>query len=277
MTMSEPCAATQSLPASLRAIAAYRVDPRAVRKDFEAAAVETPVALFHNKRAFAAMLASPCDLEDFMRGFSLAEDVVGAFDDLRTIEIRAVDRGVESPADIPFARAARLAQRQRALAGRSGCGLCGVDSFAQVFRPVARVESEARFSAAAVRRAVAALPDFRTLNRQVGAVHAAAFADAQGRILLCREDVGRHNALDKLIGALGGAGIAPESGFAVISSRCSFEMIHKAAMARIGRIAAVSAPTSLAAELAAKTGVSLIAFARESRFTIYAGEGPIVC
>ncbi|MCW2285425.1 FdhD protein [Rhodoblastus acidophilus] len=275
--MVQNCAATERQPEPSRSLIAFRVEPERVGRRQEDVAVEVPVAFFYNNRAFAVMLASPSDLEDYVRGFSLTEDVVGGFEDVQSIEIRPVARGVEIHAEIPFAWAARLAQRQRALAGRSGCGLCGADSFSDVFRPVAKIEGEPKFSAAAVRAAVAALSDHQALNRVVGAVHAAAFADEDGNILFCREDVGRHNALDKLIGALGGAGVSPASGFVVISSRCSYEMVHKAAMAGIGLIAAVSAPTSLAVELATKTGVGLLAFARETRFTIYAGERRVVC
>ena len=224
------------------------------------------------------MLASPCDLEDFARGFSLTEDVIGDVGDLLSIDVRPVDRGIEIHSEIPHAWAVRLAQRKRALAGRSGCGVCGVDNFADVFRPVARVSNDTVLAAAAIRKAVASLPDFQTLNRRVGAVHAAAFADVAGDILVCREDVGRHNALDKLIGALAATPkIDRDNGFAVISSRCSFEMVHKAAAAGIGLIAAVSAPTSLAVDLAKKTDVSLLAFARENRFTIYAGDQRVIC
>jgi FdhD protein len=263
-------------PAPLRVIEVRRVEASADAARVEEVAVEVPVSFVFNGRSFAVMLASPGDFEDFARGFSLTEDVVDEVADLRSIEVRSVERGVEVHVAIPQGLADRLAQRRRALAGRSGCGVCGADGFAEALRPVRRVASDEAFAPAAIRRAVASLGAHQALNRRIGAVHAAAFADATGRIVVAREDVGRHNALDKLIGALAVMSIARSTGFVVVSSRCSYEMVHKTAAAGIGLIAAVSAPTSLAIDLAGKVGVGLLAFAREGRFTVYAGGHRIV-
>lgn len=268
-------ATTDHPPQGTRYFDARRFTTVGVEDRVEPIAAETPVALLFNGQSFAVMLATPADLEDFARGFSLTEDVVGSTDEVLAIEIVEVSRGIELRVTIPEDRAAALAARRRSLAGRSGCGLCGVDRFSDALRPVEAVAVATRFAPEAVRRAVGAMADLQVLNAGVGAVHAAAFADARGRILQLREDIGRHNALDKLIGTLRVAGIDPASGFVLVSSRCSYEMVHKTAVAGIGLIAAVSAPTSLAIELASKVGVCLAGFAREGRFTVYANPSAI--
>ncbi len=237
----------------------------------ETVAEEVPVALAYNGRSFAVMMASPADLADFAVGFSLTEGVVEHPDEILAVEELVLPRGRELAVTIAESRALALAARRRALAGRTGCGLCGVDSIAEALRPVARLSTATRIAAAAIDRAVAAFPLDQPLNHRTGATHAAAFADVDGAILLTREDVGRHNALDKLIGAIVDRGLDPAAGFVVVSSRCSYEMVHKTAMAGIPLIASVSAPTGLAVDLADKVGVGLAAYARDGRFTIYAG------
>ena len=237
----------------------------------EIVAEETPVALVFNGLSFAVMMATPVDLEDFARGFALTEGLVEHPDEIFDIEVTAAGRGIEVRLKIAAGRFAALRARQRALAGRTGCGLCGVDSIDDALRPVARVTSPARFEAAAIIAAMAAFPSGQVLNAEVGAIHAAAFADQTGQLLAVREDVGRHNALDKLIGAIGAAGIDAGSGFVVVSSRCSYELVHKTAAAGVPLIAAVSAPTGLAIDWATAAGIALVAFARDDRFNIYAG------
>ena len=236
----------------------------------ENVAVEMPVALVFSGRSFAVMLATPTNLADFACGFALTEGVVENVSEIEFIEIRREDRGVEVRVEIPQDRALALDGRRRSLAGRTGCGLCGVDRFSEALRPVAAVNGALRIPPGALRRAVADMSRHQVLNASVGSVHAAAFADESGEILLAREDVGRHNALDKLIGALHAGEIDPSAGFVLVSSRCSYEMVHKTASAGIGLIAAVSAPTSLAIELADKVRVGLVGYAREGRFTVYA-------
>ena len=253
-----------------RIVAARRFDDRCFVDRDETVGVETPVALAFNDDVFAVMLATPTDLEDFARGFALTEGVVDDVAEIGAVEVRPASRGVEVRAAIPEARALALRARRRAMAGRSGCGVCGADSFAEALRPIAPVAGAVRISPAALSRAVAELSPRQTLNARVGSVHAAAFADCAGALRVVREDVGRHNALDKTIGALARAGLDPAQGFVVVSSRCAYELVHKTAAAGIGLIAAVSAPTSLAVELAEKVGVGLVGFAREGRFTVYA-------
>lgn len=249
---------------------AHRFDDRARTARDEAVAIEMPVALVFSGRSFAVMLATPTNLADFACGFALTEGVVEDLAEIEAIEICRLERGVEVRVEIPRDRALALDGRRRSLAGRTGCGLCGVDRFSEALRPVAAVEGNGVVTPAALRRAIIELPEHQILNASVGSVHAAAFADETGEIVLAREDVGRHNALDKLIGALRARSVDTTLGFVLVSSRCSYEMVHKTASAGIGLIAAVSAPTSLAVELAEKTRVGLVGYARERRFTVYA-------
>ncbi|MCE1235128.1 MAG: formate dehydrogenase accessory sulfurtransferase FdhD [Hyphomicrobiales bacterium] len=274
MTARPP--ADPSAPAGASRRAAVRHDAGAVRAGEETVADETPVALVYNGHPFAVMMATPADLADFARGFSLTEGVVERIDEILGVEIVEVARGREVRIAVVEARALALRARSRALAGRTGCGLCGVEQIAEALRPVARPASIARFSAAALRAAIAAFSGGQCLNAATGATHAAAFAAADGRILLLREDVGRHNAVDKLVGAMAAAGLRGGDGFFVVSSRCSYEMVHKTAAAGVPAIVSVSAPTGLAVDLAERLGVGLAAFAREDRFTVYAGESRFI-
>lgn len=242
----------------------------------ETIAEETPVALVYNGHSFAVMMTSPADLVDFALGFSLSEGVIEHRDEFLAAEVLPRARGVELVLTITEVRALALRARSRALAGRTGCGLCGVDSIAEALRPVPRLAALTRIAATAIDRAVAAFPADLPLGRSTGATHAAAFADRDGVIRHTREDVGRHNALDKLIGAVVTAGLDPAAGFVVVSSRCSYEMVHKTAAAGIPLIASVSAPTGLAVDLAEKVGIGLAAYARDGRFTLYAGHHRIV-
>ena len=236
---------------------------------------EVAVALVYNGVSHAVMMASPRDLEDFARGFSLTEGLVARSSEIYDIEVEEVGRGIEVKLEISAQRMAALQERRRNLTGRTGCGLCGVDSLGAALRPVAALTGLGPVSRAAISRAMAALPAHQLLNRQSGAVHAAGWADRDGALLAVREDVGRHNALDKLAGAIAKAGrAAPGSvapgGFVVVTSRCSYEMVQKAAAMGAAAIAAVSAPTSLAIETAEQAGMPLVAFVRENRLTAYA-------
>ncbi|WP_042695456.1 formate dehydrogenase accessory sulfurtransferase FdhD [Azospirillum sp. B506] len=231
---------------------------------------EVPVGLVYADDLFAVMLATPTDLEDFATGFSLSEGIVGSTEELSVTAIDELADGVRIRMQLPVERLAALLRRKRNLMGGSGCGRCGTDSFAETLRPLDPVRSTARIAPDAIRRAMAALPSGQTLNRQTGAVHAAGFARSDGELVAVREDVGRHNALDKLIGALARAGTDPTAGFVVVSSRCSFEMVHKTAAAGIPLIAAISAPTSLCVAFAGTVGVGVVAYVRDGRFTIYA-------
>lgn len=236
----------------------------------EVVAEEVAVALVYNGISHAVMMATPCDLEDLARGFSLTERIVDKPSEIYGIEVEPVERGIEVRLDIAAQRMARLRERRRSLAGRTGCGLCGVDSIEAAMRPVTVVGATPPVSRGAIERAMAALPLEQRINRVNGATHAAGWARPDGTLVAVREDVGRHNALDKLAGALSRSGALQPGGFVVVTSRCSYEMVHKAATLGAVAIAAVSAPTSLAIETAEQAGIALAAFVRDGRLTVYA-------
>ena len=253
---------------ALATVQALRVqaDARDLRDD--SAVVEAPVALLYNGLSFAVMMATPCDLEDFALGFALSEGVVASAGEFRLVDVVRGEAGVELHAAIPQARYDALLPRRRNLEGRSGCGLCGVEALQDAQRTVPRVEAPREVSMAQVQCALDALAAQQPLNARSGGVHAAGFMHAAG--LLVREDVGRHNALDKLIGAMVRTGIAPTQGFLVMTSRASYEIVHKAATAGIGIVVAISAPTDLAIRTAETAGITLAAFARGDALNLYA-------
>lgn len=232
-------------------------------------AEETPVALEYNGISHATMLASPADLEDYALGFSLTEGIVDHPADVRSIEIVPQFNGIVVQVEISSACAARLKTRRRAMAGRTGCGLCGVETLPEVLRQVPTVPDAPAVPLAAVLRAMHAMRASQALHDITGATHAAAWADATGQVHLVREDVGRHNALDKLVGALARQGVVPHGGLALVSSRASFEMAQKCAAAGIGILAAVSAPTALAIRVAQNTNLALLGFVRNADATLY--------
>ena len=241
----------------------------------EIVAEEVAVALVYNGVSHAVMMATPCDLEDFARGFSLTEHIIDKPSEIYDIEVEPVEGGIEVRLDIAAQRMARLQERRRSLAGRTGCGLCGVDSIEAAMRPVTVVGATPPVSRGAIERAMAALPLEQRINRVNGATHAAGWARPDGALVAVREDVGRHNALDKLGGALAKSGALQPGGFVVVTSRCSYEMVHKAAALGAAAIAAVSAPTSLAIETAEQAGIALAAFVRDDRLTVYANADRI--
>jgi FdhD protein len=232
-------------------------------------AVESPVAVVYNGEPFAVMLATPLDLEDFALGFSLTEGVIADAAELQGVEVVTEREGFSVYVSVPRERVTALANRQKSLPGRSGCGLCGEKLLENAVRPAPVVSAGGPFSAEALQRAVATLSPGQKLNTLTGAVHAAAWADAEGQIRFLREDVGRHNALDKLIGALIRARQNPVEGFALITSRASYELVHKSAVAGISLLAAVSAPTSMAVRAANQSGLTLAGFTRMGRHTLY--------
>lgn len=229
--------------------------------------VEAPVALLYNGTSFAVMMATPDALEDYALGFALSEGIVASADEFRLVDIVRHDEGIALHAAIPQARFDALDARRRGMEGRSGCGLCGVESLQAAARPVPRVTDSPAVDLSDIQAALDGLARQQPLNALSGGVHAAAFAHADG--LLVREDVGRHNALDKLIGAMARQGIPPASGFVVITSRASYEIVHKAASAGIGLVVAISAPTDLAIRTAEAAGLTLAAFARGSSLNVY--------
>ena len=240
-------------------------------------AEEVPVALLYNGEPHVVMMCTPADLEDFARGFSVTEDIVETVDEIGDVQLRALQEhaGFEVDVSIPAARAAALGGRQRHLQGRTGCGLCGAQTLDAAIRPVRRVPAGSRISRAAIRRALAALKQQQPLNAATGATHAAAWATPDGLIVAAREDVGRHNALDKLIGHLLTTQQDLARGFLVITSRASYEMVHKAARVGIPVVVALSAPTAYAIRVAESAGLSLIGFARTDRQVIYSCPGRI--
>jgi FdhD protein len=236
-------------------------------------AEEVPVALRVNDRAFAVMMATPCDLEDFAPGFALTEGLVDTPAQLIDVVLRPRLEGIELALTVSAdAPAARLdgTEAQRLLPGRSGCGLCGTRELEDAVRPPAPRRHTRAFSMDALERAFAALPAHQPMNAATGAVHAAAWADADGRIVLAREDVGRQNALDQLLGALLRGDRELDDGMLLLTSRASYEMVAKAARAGIGFIAAISAPTALAIDIARSAGVCLVGFARPDGCNAYA-------
>lgn len=230
---------------------------------------ETPVALVYNGITHAVMLASPHELADFALGFSLSENIIGHAREIFDIDIIVHDDSVEVAMRIDGAAFNRLKQTRRMRTGRTGCGLCGIESLHQFSRPVPVVPHCRRFAVSALQRAMAALPQHQHLHQLTGAAHAAAWADADGTLMLVREDIGRHNALDKLIGAMARAGLPAEQGFCVLTSRASYEMVQKAALAGMGMVAAVSAPSALAVRLAQQADVTLAGFVRHGAYSVY--------
>lgn len=232
-------------------------------------AAEVPVALAYNGEPFAVMMATPDDIEDFALGFSLSEGIVARAGELRIDGIETSLEGISIALAIPEASAAALGQRSRNLQGRSGCGICGTASIEAVLRPPAPVGDGVVIATAALERALRELRTRQPLNAVTGATHAAGWASVDGHVALVREDVGRHNALDKLIGAMSRASVDPRSGFAVITSRASYEMAMKAAQVGIALLAAISAPTALAIALAESAGLTLVGFARDDGHVVY--------
>ena len=226
-------------------------------------AEEVPVALVYNGISHAVMMASPAHLEDFARGFSLSEGIIEKAGEIRDVEILPHAKGIELKIDLASESFWRLKERRRTIAGRTGCGLCGLDSLEAVARDLPKIGGAKKISLHAIEQALQALPAAQIFNQQAHALHAAAYADSAGTLLLVREDVGRHNALDKLAGATAKAGIDPASGFCVITSRCSVEMVQKAVIAGFPILVSVSAPTQMAAKAADEAGLTLLALARE--------------
>lgn len=234
-------------------------------------ATETPIALTYNRVSHVVMMATPADLEDFALGFSLTEGLIGSAEDLLGVRVIPRPGGIEVAMTITEPWFDRLSTQRRNLTGRTGCGLCGAERIEQALRYPDPVGDSVRVTHAALQRALTTMQQHQPLQGETGATHGAAWCDLEGNIRVLREDVGRHNALDKLIGALhrAGQGFDPHAGFVLVSSRASYEMVYKAAKVGMELIVAVSAPTTLAIEFAERAGATLVGFARPGRHNVY--------
>jgi FdhD protein len=255
--------------APVRERAFVRLAAGARADDAAPVAEEVPVAFVYSGRPHVVMMCSPDDLEDLAYGFSLTEGIVERASEIERIELSRHARGAELAITIPAEAAARLAQRTRALAGRTGCGLCGVEAIDDAVRATRPVTSSLSITAGALWRAGESLDARQPLNRETHAVHAAAWATPDGALEVVREDVGRHNALDKVLGALARAGTDASTGFLVVTSRASFELVQKAAAAGVALLAAVSRPTGLAVRIADASGITLVGLLRGRTANIY--------
>ena len=285
-----------------------RVERGVATSDDDRLAEEIPIAMHFDGEPFAVMMATPLDLEDFARGFALTEGRVGSITDIERIDVQEVLEGIT--VNIRTARTCRSrfngdgslprtsaegsagivdeigsykgiageagSRKERLLPGRSGCGICGSRELEDVVRHPDPVGAGPTLGVDAIERALESLRASQPINTFTGSVHAAAWALPDGAIVCVREDVGRHNALDKLIGAMSTAHIDTQDGFVVITSRASYEMVTKAAVAGITIVVAISAPTALAVHLAADCGLTLIGFARPGRFNVYSRPQRII-
>lgn len=223
---------------------------------------ETPIAVQINSEAYAVMMATPADLRDFAVGLAIGEGLISDKSAIRGVLVMPVDNGMAVDIAVDEQGLNRERFTRRAIEGRSGCGLCGVSDIASAIRPLTPVTRDWAPTADAIRTAAAALPARQPMNLVNRSVHGAAWVSRDGEILLVREDVGRHNALDKLIGALARSSADLSAGFVLMTSRCSFELVQKSVSAGIGALVSVSAPTTLALDLATSAGLYLAALQR---------------
>ena len=223
---------------------------------------ETPVAISFLGIGYAVMMATPADLEDFAYGFARAERLIDSAADVIGVEVREEGAGVLLGIELVAQRHDRVLQRVRHRVGESSCGLCGIENLEQALRPLPILPAPARVAPADIFRALDALRAHQPLNAETGAVHAAALCDAEGAVVAAREDVGRHNAFDKLVGHGLREGLGMHAGFALLTARCSYELVEKAALAGVPLLVTISAPTALAIDRAREAGLTLVALAR---------------
>jgi FdhD protein len=224
--------------------------------------IEAPIAIEFNGIGYAVMMATPIDLEDFAVGFCLSEKLIDQPEQILSIDAHQAERGWILRLQLPLDKAEKVFARARQRVSESSCGLCGMDNLDEVMRPLPSITAQLDVSHAAIFTTLEALRAYQVLNAATGASHGAAFCTPAGSILMTREDVGRHNALDKLIGALAKAEIAPSTGFILLTARCSFELVQKAILANCPVLVTISAATDLAIDMAAKYGLRLISLAR---------------
>jgi len=249
---------------------------RRVESAERAVPAETPIALVYDGATQAVMMASPTDVEDFAIGFSLTEGIVEGVAEIENLEV--IDQGIGLEARMWLAKnpSRSLQSRRRAIAGPTGCGLCGVDSLEQAVKPARIVDASKTFTYNEIEQALEATSRAQNLNFETRAVHGAAFWRPGEGLVALREDVGRHNALDKLAGHLAREGRSAEDGFVVLTSRVSVEMIQKAAVIGVGLVVAVSAPTALGVRMAEEAGITLAAIARRDGFEVFTHPHRIV-
>lgn len=233
--------------------------------------VEAPIAIEVCGIGYAVMMATPSDLADYAIGFALSEGLAAGPGDIVGLQTHAVEGGWVIRMTLPPEGAQKAMARARVRVTESSCGLCGIDNIEQVLRPLPTVTARISVEREAISRALAALPDHQPLSRSTGAVHAAAFCTPAGEIIMAREDVGRHNALDKLIGALAQQTIDPATGFFLLTARCSYELVEKTVRAGCPMLITISAPTTLAVERAAKAGLTLVTLARPDAALVVSG------
>jgi FdhD protein len=246
-----------------------------VEEVLDEVAEEAAVAFSYNGVAHVVMLATPADLEDLATGFTLSEAVVERGEEIRSVEVVRAEDSLEVRISIASGRFSELLRRRRNLAARSGCGLCGAETVEQAIRQPLPVSGGLQITTAELHAALSELRSRQKINARTGSVHAAAWARPGIGIQIVREDVGRHNALDKVIGAAARHGFDPTAGFMVVTSRCSMEMVQKAATFGCPVLVAISAPTSLAIEIAERSNITIAAFARGARLNLYSHPGRI--
>jgi FdhD protein len=246
-----------------------RVADQSASSDVSSVAEEIPVALVYNGEPFVVVMASPADLEDLAIGFSLTEGVIDGWTEQRRIDVVRHSRGIELQIEVSEADASRLAGRRRGMSARTGCGVCGIESIDEVLRVPRVVPNGGAVRVEALWRAAAELEGRQPVNAETRAVHAAAFADRSGALRVVKEDVGRHNALDKVIGAMVRERVDAAEGFVVVTSRASYELVQKAAAAGVPVLAAVSRPTGLAIQLAEQANITLVGLLRGRSANVY--------
>ncbi len=242
----------------------------AVASTTDLIAEEKPVALIYHDVPHVVMLATPADLEDYAYGFTLSEGLVASVDEIRGVEVVQGEASADVRISVAWERFTQLLQRRRNLAGRTGCGLCGAETAEDAIRECPTVPEGVTITAAALHAAITQLSGRQPINSRTGSVHAAAWVVPGSGIQVVREDVGRHNALDKTIGALARAGADFATGYMLITSRASYEMVQKCATVGVPLLVALSAPTAFAVRLAQRTGLTLVAFARADQHVVYA-------
>lgn len=250
---------TSSMTIAVRLVGLAEPGDRLIEREVP---VEAPIALEYSGIGYAVMMATPTDIEDFVIGHALAEGLVRNASEVGPVDVSEAKGGWIARAQLSPSATDAIHARARTRVSDSSCGLCGVDSIEAALRPLPTVTSSIRINRAAIAKALDNLPGLQHLNLATGAVHAAAFCKTDGKIVGLREDVGRHNAFDKLIGAMARAQVDMAEGFALLSARSSFELVEKAVRCGVPMLVTVSAPTSLAVDRARASGLTLVALAR---------------